>query len=215
MTPVLRDAALLWAYLGRGRDRKPSDLVVVCGSYDERVCDHGIGLVLGGLAPGLLLTGGSGNWTRHLWDRAEAEIFADRARAAGIAPARLWIEPRASNFSENVTFTRELRPDLRSATFVTKPNSIARLRLTLAVRWPELDAAIDAPDLAFPDDVSNRIGQLGVIDEMVGDIDRIIAYPAWGFQAYEEVPDEVLRAWTALVAQGFDRHLVDASRPVP
>ena len=182
MTPVLRDAALLWTYLGRGRDRRPSDLIVVCGSYDERVCDHGVGLVLGGLAPGLLLTGGSGNWTRHLWDRPEAEIFADRARAAGIAPARLWIEPRASNFSENVTFTRQLRPDLRSATFVTKPNSIARLRLTLAVRWPELDAAIDAPDLAFPDGVSSRIGHLGVIDEMVGDIDRIIAYPALGFQ---------------------------------
>ena len=81
------------------------------------------------------------------------------------------------------------------------------------MRWPELDAAIDAPDLAFPDDVSNRIGQLGVIDEMVGDIDRIVAYPARGFQAREAVPDEIVRAWTALVEQGFDRHLVGASRP--
>ena len=208
MNPIMHHASVLWDYLGRGRMRRASDMVIVCGSYDERVCDYGVDLVFDGLAPSILMTGGRGNWTKHLWDRSEAEIFADRARAAGLEEDRIWVEPHASNFAENVTFARRLRPDLRSATFVTKPNSIARLRLTLAVRWPELDAAIDAPAILFPDGISNTIGQLGVIDEMVGDIDRILKYPVLGFQAYEDVPRDILKSWTTLIEHGFNRHLV-------
>lgn len=88
------------------------------------------------------------------------------------------IEPRATNFAENIAFARELFPDLRRATFVTKPNSIRRVALTLPVRWPGLEGHVDAPDYAFPDGISNLVGVLGVIDEMVGDLDRIMRYPA-------------------------------------
>ncbi|RMS50061.1 hypothetical protein ALP65_03039 [Pseudomonas aeruginosa] len=86
------------------------------------------------------------------------------------------------------------------------------MALTLPVRWPGLEGHVDAPDYAFPDGISNLVGVLGVIDEMVGDLDRIIRYPALGFQVACPIPAQVMDAWERLVARGFDRHLVNPPR---
>lgn len=212
MSPTLQDARLLWDFLGQGRCHVPCELLVVCGSYDLRVCDHACELLERGLAERLLFTGNTGHWTRHLWVEPEAELFARHARARGVSDSLIVIEPRATNFAENIAFARELFPDLRRATFVTKPNSIRRVALTLPVRWPGLEGHVDAPDYAFPDGISNLVGVLGVIDEMVGDLDRIMRYPALGFQVACPIPAQVMDAWERLVARGFDRHLVNPPR---
>lgn len=149
---------------------------------------------------------------RAIWVEPEAELFARHARARGVSDSLIVIEPRATNFAENIAFARELFPDLRRATFVTKPNSIRRVALTLPVRWPGLEGHVDAPDYAFPDGISNLVGVLGVIDEMVGDLDRIMRYPALGFQVACPIPAQVMDAWERLVARGFDRHLVNPPR---
>jgi len=49
-----------------------------------------------------------------------------------------------------------------------------------------------------------------VISIMVGDLQRIRLYPAKGFQIHQDIPDEVWQAFEALVAAGYDRHLVTA-----
>ncbi|MBV8045673.1 MAG: YdcF family protein [Paludibacterium sp.] len=214
MTPALRHATTLWHFLTRGRGTLAgSDVIVVCGSYDLRVCDHACALLQQGIAPRLLITGGTGNWTRHLWRESEAEVFAARARAQGVADDQLLLEPLAGNFAQNIAYAKALCPTARRATFVTKPNSIRRVQQTLPIQWPELQAAVDAPRLAFPEDVSNQIGVLGLIDEMVGDVHRLLDYPAQGFQTPLPIPDEVQHAWRALIALGFDRHLIPGSPP--
>ena len=76
------------------------------------------------------------------------------------------------------------------------------------MQWPEVEGAVDAPAFAFPWDVSNLIGVLGLIDEMVGDLHRILRYPELGYQVPLAMPDDVLTAWRALIAFGFDRHLL-------
>jgi hypothetical protein len=45
---------------------------------------------------------------------------------------------------------------------------------------------------------------------MVGDIQRIKAYPALGFQIPQNIPAGVWGAFERLVSMGFDRHLVEA-----
>jgi len=208
MTPTLRHATTLWRFLSTGRQHRTCELIVVCGSYDVRVCDYACELLNNGVAPRMLITGGTGNWTHHLWQNSEAHVFAGRARSLGVADEQLLIEPCAGNFAENIAYTRQRCPDTRSATFVTKPNSIRRVQLTLPIQWPHLDATVDAPDLAFPHGISRQIGVLGLIDEMVGDLHRILRYPELGFQVALTVPDEVLFAWRELIRLGFDRHLL-------
>jgi uncharacterized SAM-binding protein YcdF (DUF218 family) len=208
MTLTLQHASVLWTFLAAGRRHQPCELIVVCGSYDLRVCDYACQLLKAGVAPHLLFTGNTGNWTRHLWTRSEADIFAEHAMAQGVTADQFSLETRATNFAENIALARQMFPDVRSATFLTKPNSIRRVALTLPVQWPGLQAWVDAPAFDFPAEVSPLVGVLGVIDEMVGDVHRIMVYPALGFQVEQAIPDEVQVAWRYLVEQGFDHHLI-------
>jgi hypothetical protein len=47
--------------------------------------------------------------------------------------------------------------------------------------------------------------------EMAGDIDRVIQYPAKGFQAPHALPQDILESWRALIAEGFGQHLLPAA----
>lgn len=208
MNPTIAHALRLWRFMGEGRAVVPGDLLVVCGSYDVRVCEYACELFEAGGFERMLLTGGTGNWTKHLWDEAEAEVFARIARARGLPEARLIVEPLASNFAENVAFARRLVPQARSATFVTKPNSVRRLATTIPVQWPDLEAGVAAPAFEFPDEVSNQIGVLGKVEELVGDIHRMLVYPGKGFQVPVDVPEDVLASWRFLIGQGFAGHLL-------
>ena len=208
---ALEHAKALWNYLASTRHRAPADAVVVCCSYDLRVCDYACDLIKQGLAPRLVLSGKTGNWTRFLWTQPEAHVFKERALANGIAAERILLEDRSTNFGENIAFVRALLPDLRRVVFITKPNAILRVALTVPVQWPGITAYVDAPAWKFPEEVSNIIGVLGVIHEMVGDIDRIQHYPARGFQVPHALPQAVLESWKALIQAGFGRHLLTAS----
>jgi uncharacterized SAM-binding protein YcdF (DUF218 family) len=211
-TSVLEHAARLWAYTSSARDRGPCDAIVVCCSYDLRVCDYACALLKNGLAPRLVLTGKCGNWTRHLWHETEAQVFRARALANGVDASRIHMEVEATNFGENIAFVRALLPELRRVTFVTKPNSVLRVALTVPIQWPEVTAFVDSPPFSFPQDVSNVIGVFGVIHELVGDIDRIVRYPVRGFQVEHRLPPQILESWSRLVQEGFTQHLLPETK---
>ncbi|MBV8804725.1 MAG: YdcF family protein, partial [Sinobacteraceae bacterium] len=101
-TLTLSHAARVWNYMSAGRGRAPCDAIVVCCSYDLRVCDYACQLLKQGLARQLVLSGLTGNWTRHLWDMPEAHVFRARAIENGIDPGRILIEDHATNFGENI-----------------------------------------------------------------------------------------------------------------
>jgi uncharacterized SAM-binding protein YcdF (DUF218 family) len=205
--PSLVHAAQLWHYLSNGRHHEPADVIVVCCSYDLRVCDYACELFKSGLGQKLIFSGNTGNWTRHLWDRPEAHVYRERALERGIKPDAMLIEDQATNFGENVRFSRNLAPSAHRVIFLTKPNSVLRVRLTIPLQWPEITAFVDSPRLSFPDDVSHMVGVLGVIDEMVGDVQRIQQYPAKGFQVAHDLPPTILESWNFLISQGFRNHL--------
>jgi uncharacterized SAM-binding protein YcdF (DUF218 family) len=90
------------------------------------------------------------------------------ATGRGIRATTIRVEDQATNFGENIAFVRRLTPELRRAVFVTKPNSVLRVALTIPVQWPQITAHVDAPSFEFPAQVSQVIGVFGVIHEMVG-----------------------------------------------
>jgi hypothetical protein len=67
--------------------------------------------------------------------------------------------------------------------------------LTADVQWPDIPCAVACPDFQFPQDVAPVIGLLGITNEMMGLVERIQRYPALGYQARHELPQEVLDAW--------------------
>jgi len=122
--------------------------------------------------------------------------------------SKLLTGPKATNFGENISFSKTLLTDAQSVTFVSKPNSLLRVKLTAEAQWPEITTYVSAPSIQFPQHVSNVLGILGVINEMVGDIERIQKYPSMGFQASHELPQNILDAFHFLVEKGFTQHLM-------
>ncbi len=207
-TQTMRHAKRLWDYLTSRGSPGPSDAIVVCCSYDLRVCDYACELLRAAVAPVIVFSGDAGNWTRHLWDRPESIVYKERAQANGVSSTRIVIEPGATNIGENIALSREVIPEARAVTFVTKPNTKPRVELTAPIQWPGVRAYTAGPAISFPDEISNVIGLFGLINEMVGDIHRIMEYPKLGYQVEHTLPEEVIASWKQLVQSGFTMHML-------
>lgn len=212
----LEDARTLWDFHAVGQEVSAADVIVCLGSYDLRVALRCARLLQDGVAPIAVVTGGYGNWTRETFDRPEAEVFAAAIESRGIAPQRLIIEPRATNIGENVVFARRaLRErDVRRAVFVTKPQTQRRVWATVRRQWPQIECAVTAPRADLMAQAIDEEGLARLVAEMVGDVQRLIEYPAAGFQAPVEIPREVLDAYQRLRASGFDGHCLPARRAI-
>jgi uncharacterized SAM-binding protein YcdF (DUF218 family) len=207
-TLTIEKSAELWKYLSSFDQKVKSDAIVICCSYDLRVCDHACHLIKSGFSDRLVISGNTGNWTKHIWASPEANIFRERALFNGINDSCIILEPEATNFGENITFSKKLLADADTVTFVSKPNALLRIKLTAEAQWPDISSYVTCPPLIFPQQVSNVVGILGVINEMVGDIERVQKYPALGYQVLHELPEYIIQAWHYLLEQGFTQHLM-------
>ena len=209
---TIKKAREIWSYLSAENTSERCDAVVVCCSYDLRVCDHACSMIKAGLSDTMIISGCRGNWTKHLWHQPEAEIFFERALKNGMSEDRIFLEKSATNFGENIQFSRRFIPDAKIVTFVSKPNSLLRVKLTAQARWPEIRSLVSAPAIEFPGEVSNIIGVWGAIHEMVGDIERIQKYPELGYQVEHELPDHIVENWQYLIDSGFTAHMMDQAK---
>jgi len=211
---VDRFARTIWDYHHVRHALEPAECILVLGSHDTRVAGRGAELFRAGWAPLIVFSGNLGALTRGLWDRPEAEIFADVAAAAGVPRDRMLIEDRATHTGENVDFSRALlaRHGLhpRVAIAVQKPYMERRTLATFQTRWPELRAIVTSPQIAFDDYPNAAIRRDDVIHIMVGDLQRLMLYAEKGWSAAQEIPAEVREAFEGLVAAGYTKRLVSA-----
>ena len=82
---------------------------------------------------------------------------------------------------------------------------------TALKKWPEVSYAVTSPDLQIQDQVTENHGWEDIINEMVGDLQRIQLYPKLGYQTKQEIPKEVKKAYNELVKLGFTKHLLKVS----
>jgi uncharacterized SAM-binding protein YcdF (DUF218 family) len=146
-----------------------------------------------------------------MWDRSEAEIFAEHAIARGVPADKIMLETQSTNIGENVRFTSEMLrahdPLVNSITMVSKPSTERRMFATCQKLWPGMRVFYTSPRIGFAEQFRGGI-QGALIHEMVGDIQRMKVYPALGFQIPQEIPVSVLDAYERLISFGFDKHLM-------
>jgi len=189
-----------------------AECIIVLGSHDTRVAERGAEVFLAGWAPLIVFSGNRGALTSGVWDRPEAEIFADVAAARGVPRERMLIEAAATHTGENVAFSRALlaahgiRP--RRAIAVQKPYMERRTLATFRRRWPELEVIVTSPLIAFDDYPTAGITREDVIHIMVGDLQRLIVYAEKGWSEAQEVPPAVHAALERLIAAGYTRRLL-------
>jgi uncharacterized SAM-binding protein YcdF (DUF218 family) len=209
---VLSFAKTLWDYHHMNHHLAKSDCILALGSHDLRVGERAAQLYLEGWAPLLVVSGGLGNLTQHIWDESEADQFAAIARRMGVPEEAILIENKSTNTGENIIFTEMLLRsrgyDPSSFIVVQKPYMERRSYATFKKNWPEKDVVITSPQLTFEEYPTSDIPLDRVIEIMVGDLQRIKEYPAKGFQISQDIPGHVWLAFEKLVQMGFDGHLI-------
>lgn len=214
-SPVLEDAQVLWDYHSLGLAYHRADVILGLGSYDLSVAEFAARRFLEGFGNWLFFAGGHVPRTDLLqtpWDRAEAEVFAERARELGVPDTQMVLETASMNTGENFRHSlaalRERRIDCNSLLVVTKPNMERRARATARVNLPaSIKVMVTSPPASFSE-YCMTVDPGKLISLMVGDLQRIALYPSWGFQAPEIIPAAVDASYRRLIEAGFTSHLV-------
>ncbi len=213
ITPeILKLAKLLWDYHHMNHTLQKADCILALGSHDLRVADRAADLYLQGWAPLVIMSGGLGNLTQHLWTESEADQFATIAIQKGVPASAILIENKSTNTGENILFTQQLlkQHGLDPQTFIVvqKPYMERRSYATFKKHWPDKNLLVTSPQFSFEDYPTNEIPLERVIHIMVGDLQRIKVYPEKGFQVYQEIPANIWDACERLIDLSFNKHLI-------
>jgi uncharacterized SAM-binding protein YcdF (DUF218 family) len=204
---------VLWNYLRIGAPLERREAIVAFGGHDLRVADWAAQLWLDGWAPKLVLSGGLGYYTSEIWSEPEAHKFRRIAIERGVKADAILVEDQSRNSGENVALTRKLLETngflLRRAICVQKPYLERRVQLTLQKQWPGCDFLLSSPPIAYEEYARpDIIGFDKLVNELVGQVDRVERYPELGFTEKTKVPEAVVTAKHRLVELGFADHLV-------
>jgi len=212
MQKAITLAKKLWDYHHMHHALEKSDCILALGSHDLRVAERAADIYLEGWAPIIIFSGGLGNLTKDIWSEPEADQFAGIAKRKGVPEKAILIENKSTNTGENILFTQQLLQekhlDPHSFIVVQKPYMERRSYATFKKHWPEKKLLVTSPQLSFEEYVTDEIPVEKVINIMVGDLQRIRLYPAKGFQIFQEIPDDVWKAYDELVSMGFNNHML-------
>ena len=211
----MENVQILWDFMHMGQALEQADVIVGFGCYDEDIPRRCAELFHRGFAPYVCFSGGLGRNTDKLWTKSEAERFAAIAMAEGVPENRIILENKSTNSAENLLFTPKVLAEAgvkaERIIAVHKPYMEKRLWAAMQVYWPETKAVYTSPQVSVEEHIAHaeKIGMTrkGVIETIVGDVQRMELYAQKGYQLAVEIPAEVRDAFDALVAQGYTGQL--------
>lgn len=208
----LRAARRIWNYHQLHHELRPTSAAIGLGSHDIGVATFAAELYHRGLFPLLVFSGGNSPGTAAQFPGGEAAAFRDRAIKLGVPSRAILVEPRATNTGENIAFSRRLLWDVKvhveSVILITMPGMERRAFATCLRAWPEVDVICTSQRVDFDSYVASFGDPHLVIDDLVGDLQRVIEYPRRGFSVFQEVPPDVRTAYEQLVRSGFASRLL-------
>jgi uncharacterized SAM-binding protein YcdF (DUF218 family) len=208
----LDNAQVVWDFHLLGHPRTASAVAIVLGCPDAGVATFAAQLYHEGLFPLMVLTGATSASTAAFFPEGEAVAFRALAAEAGVPAEAMLIEPDATNTGANIQLSRRLLADAGivpdTITLVTMPYMQRRAFATCRRQWPEVQVTSASEPVSLPDYLARFDDRRRVIDYMVGDLQRIIEYPARGFAIEQDVPEEVRVALKRLIVAGYDSYLI-------
>ena len=213
--PYYKPLCIIWNYLRRPSEMKPADCIVGFGNYN---CDIGIRaaeLYHAGFAKKVLFSGGLGRNTLGLQSTTEAERFAETAMNFGVPERDILIENRSTNTAENILFTKKLLEEhgifAKCLIGVHQPFMERRIASAFDITWSNVELLttsfpIDIPSF-FEHAVLYGVTEKMVVEEVVGDFQRMELYADKGWQSHQYIPQEEKEAFEKLVALGYGGQL--------
>ncbi|WP_438490254.1 YdcF family protein [Streptomyces sp. S186] len=209
-----QQAKLIWDYHQMQHEVRPVDAAIGLGSHDLGVPAFCAELYRAGLFPTLVFTGGPNPTAPERFPRGEAVHFREHVIELGVPAEAILLEPKARNTGQNLTLSRDV---LAAAGIVPKTVLLASMpymerRAFAAARkvWPEVEVVCASAPLEFDDYLKTIGDDKHVVDQLVGDLQRVIEYPKLGFAIEQDVPEDVHGAYESLIRDGFTSRLLDS-----
>lgn len=205
-------AQILWDYNNLKQPVKKADCILALGSSDVRIAHRAAELFLSHFAPIIVFSGGFGTLTKRIYDKTEAEVFADEAMRLGVPREKIYLENKSTNTGENIIFSRKLITEQKlkvdSIILVQSPYMLRRAYAAVKKQWPDIDSVVTGPQITFQEYPTQTLTKELIINIMVGDTQRLKLYPAKGFQIPQEIPEHVWSAYEELVKRGYSQYLI-------
>lgn len=213
--PFYEPLCILWNYLRRPSVLKKADCIAGFGNYN---CDIGIRaaeLYHEGYSEKVLFSGGFGRNTLGLQTVAEAERFAEAAIKHGVPEQAVFIENLSTNSRENITFTRKMLEEngifAKRLIVVHQPFMEKRTAAGFDIYWKDVELLTTSPRTDIPTFFEHAVlygvTEKMVVDEIVGNFQRMDLYAEKGWQSRQEIPESAWEAFRKLVALGYDGQL--------
>jgi uncharacterized SAM-binding protein YcdF (DUF218 family) len=204
----LRRGRLLWDYLRLGMPAAPADCLLVFGGHDLGVAGRAADLYRAGIAPLVVVSGGSRAVPDGSDFPTEADAIADMLLRRDVPKDVIALERLASNTSENFWLSTELLRDLgmepRAFLALTNPYAERRLLATALRRWPEKTVAVTSEETGFEAYLAGGIPVERILSGLAGEALRLELYAVIGLiDPGDLVPADVLNAARELQAAGY------------
>lgn len=212
---VVGPLGIVWDYMRLVHPPVRADAILTLGSFDVRAAVHAATLWKRGLAPVIVMSGGlahRGGLLDTGWTKTEARVFAEAAMAEGVPETAILLEEEAQNTADNFVLGRAVAERAGLAPHrllvVAKPYMTRRGFATGRKAWPEAELVMQCEEIAMADYFAREADPERALLALVGDLHRILVYPALGFQIPQDVPADVIDALRRLVDAGYGARLV-------
>jgi uncharacterized SAM-binding protein YcdF (DUF218 family) len=206
------DAETIWDYHQMHHQQRQCDAAIGLGSHDLGVAVFAAKLYHAGMFPVVVFSGANSPTTAQRFPRGEAIHYSEYALELGVPASAIIVEPTATNTGENITRSRQAMElagvTPRSVLLISKPYMERRAYATSRQTWPEVEAICASEPLTLREYVTEIGDTKLVIDMLVGDLQRVIEYPALGYATAQDVPPPVESAYQRLLRAGYDTRLI-------
>lgn len=207
----------IWNYMKLNHPIEKCDIIIGCGCSNLDIPIKCLELQKEGYAPKILFVGGYGKITKNNFNKPEAEIYKDIALANGIKEDNILIESKSTNTGDNFRFGMKILEKnnikYNKILIVHKPFNERRTYSSAKIILKNKDIKITSPDITFEEYLKklNKKSYLEILDEIsviVGDIQRMVIYPQFGWQIENELPELVKKSYYYLKDIGFSKYIL-------
>lgn len=206
----------LWDYLYMEHPLRAADAIIGFGSHDQTIANRAAGLYREGWAPLILFTGYLGKGTLGVFEKPEAELFAEIAVEEGVPSEAILIENKATNTGENIRFAKRMFESMgmipKRIIAVHKPYMTRRVWAALQKQWPEAEVVVAPGNPSLEDYVAGMreagVEENEIINSLVGDFQRMEVFARLGYQIPQEISPRTMASYEALIKLGYDKYVI-------
>lgn len=214
---VFHALEVIWNYMILNQRIQPCDIILGCGCSNMDIPVKCAELFKAGYGKKILFSGGLGKLTKDVFQKSEAEVYRDIAVEYGISNDDILVETQSTNTGDNFRFSKKILEGyhVRSILIVHSITSERRTLATAKAILPDYQLFITSPEYTFQQFLTLLRKDVPYFNRgvslLVGDIQRMIVYPQFGWQVKEDVPDAVIEAYYTLKRMGFDQYIYSSS----